>query len=327
MAQITLANEELNNNPDTAPGDHWAVEEALAVLQQDQPDVLYILMGQLDEAQHAFGAIDVDDNGLPKPWIEGPGGEIIVNSRNKTVYKEPVLDTIWDVDQAFGKLITGIEQLEQYDDANIVLLSDHNMETFFANQQELTNVRDILEADGLDLPSNQLFIATVPGSYPVAGLYWQNPDDPTIQTAEDILGAYQLNNPETGDLETPWYILNRDDMISGRPELGIEPLELYNEYFVENLAWPDLYLFAKEGYSIIGDVSQSTSIPLPAGHGSFSTQEIMLAIQGLDFEEGTYSPDVSISDIGVTLMNYYGLPLPYDGLAGRDLHQYLDPDF
>ncbi len=314
LKQRILANRFLN----THVSDHWVVEETLEVLQQDQPDVVFVLMGSLDAAQHYLGAIDINDLGQPESWEYNRFGEL-VSRRNYRVYKEPVLDAIRDVDQAFGDLITGINQIDYYDNANIILLSDHNMETFFANQQESLNITTILEDNGLNLTENSIYISGGLLSS-VAQLFWEDDNDPTIQQAEDILETYKVINPQTGILETPWYVINQEEMILGSSEDSLPPLALYNQYFDYNLAWPDLIVLAKNGWPIgAREEVVNSRFDFLASHGSFNTQEIMLAVQGLGLPIGTYDEEAFISDIGVSIMDYYNLNPSYPDLVGRNL--------
>ncbi|MBX2864638.1 MAG: alkaline phosphatase family protein [Leptolyngbyaceae cyanobacterium MAG.088] len=337
----------LNGNVDDGgaggshPSDHWIADEALQILRNDQPDVIYILMAQLDQSQHALGSLVINEDGLPE-WDIGPRPRGIpdevfeerytyVNPVNNELYMEPIVDAIWDTDQAFGDLMAGIEQIKTdipgyLDNANIVVLSDHNMVTHQdqGGLRGATSIKDILTDNGIDVSGRGALDVVSNGS---TGYVFLRPDADIslIDQVDDILGDYTLVNPETGQSEVPWDIVTRDEMITGRPDLNLEPMELYHQYYADEGIWPHLFLFAKNGWQfpLEKEGRDFSGTLLKGAHGSNDSDDILMAIQGMGLPVGTYSSPVRISDIGTTAMEYYDLPIPYDGLVGNDLHDFL----
>jgi hypothetical protein len=307
------------------PRDFWIADAALQVMQNESPDMMYVLLGDLDHGQHFLGSV-----ANPDEWVEGPQpalpdgckpqpGYNLVSRRNSRLFKEPVLDLIRDVDLAFGQLIDGLEQGGYLDDTVVFLVSDHNMINYLYRDGilELTDVKAILKAVGL-APKRSFYSY---GAGSVGLLYWRpvykflHPNVVARAKAELLSDTHAVFNHETGQTELPWAIMDRRDMILGRSDLGIGPMEFYNLYFVRNGVWPDLAVVMKDGWQLpsgsfnLGGGTEFTL--LNAGHGAPDTAQVMLAIRASGVPAGlTCSEEASLADVGVSLADWLGTVFP-----------------
>ncbi len=312
-------------NPSEHPRDFWIANAALQVMQNETPDMMYVLLGDLDHGQHSLGSV-----ANPDEWVEGPQpalpygcepqpGYNLVSRRNPRLFKEPVLDLIRDVDLAFGRLIDGLEQGGYLDNAVVFLVSDHNMINYLYRDGilKLTDVRAILKGVGL-IPKGSFYSY---GAGSVGALYWRpiykflHPDVVALAKAELMSDTHAIFNHETGQTELPWEIMDRLDMIFGRPDLNIGPMEFYNPYFVRNGVWPDLAVVMKNGWQFpSGSFNLGGGVEFTlfnAGHGAPDTAQVMLAVRGPGVPPGlTCDEEAIVADVGVSLAYWLGTSLP-----------------
>ena len=161
--------------------------------------------------------------------------------------------------------------------------------------------------------------------------------------AKEVLLAHRVINPETGDREVPWDVLNWRDMLAGVPGV-CEPGELYHRHFGDNdtpgrLHWPDIIVMARNNWQLPAVMGLLTNVgfALPGfvaermapwramigGHGSAETQAVVMAMQGPDIAKGrilsdpSYGKNHRLADIAVTLASMLGLELTSTTI-GRD---------
>jgi hypothetical protein len=294
-------------------------------MKREQPEMMYVLLADLDHAQHALGAV-----ADPSEWVVGPAPKLpkgcqqkpryrLVSRRNTRLYKEPILDLIRDVDRAFGRLMVGLLKGGHLQDAAVVLVSDHNMVNYLYRDRifDKTDVRLKLAKAGL-ATKKDFFLLGV-GS--VGLLYWRpeyKAKHPGVvaKARSYLLSAANLaHNHETGAVELPWAVMNRQDMQRGRADLGISARELYNDHFVRNGVWPDLAVVMQHGWQIpsgafnIGGGAVSTAFN--AGHGAPDTAAVMTAIWGLGFPAGVACSEAArLADVGATVARHQGTSLP-----------------
>jgi hypothetical protein len=317
--------------PADHPRDAWIVQAALEVLGRERPDLSYVLLGDLDHAEHFLG--EVHDPGewrkklfpplLPAGCVMKPE-YLWVSKRNDKLYKEPILDLIRDVDLAFGRLIQGLDDLERQGvigPAEIVLVSDHNMVNALYAQdiEEKTDLIKMLSDKGLATATDTYWY----GAGSMGSLYWRpeyrsaHPQVVAQAKAELLSDAHKAFNPETWRFELPWTVLDQDEMRLGRNDLGIDPQELFNGYFAQNGVWPDLMVLAKNGWSLpsggfnIGSISLS-SLSMNGVHGAPDTSAVVVAIKGLGFPQGIRCPaEARLADVGKTIAGRNGWTLPH----------------
>jgi hypothetical protein len=323
LKQITLLALMSASKPEEHPRDSWIANAAVEVVAREQPDFTYVLLGDLDHGQHFLGAVD-----RPQEWTLGqytpPAGCApklryrLVSRRNPAIYKEPVLDLIRDVDLAFGQLMQGLAAGGHLQDSVVVLVSDHAMTNHLYREgiEVHTDINKFLGDKGLT-PKGSYYLY---GASSVGALFWRpffkllHPGVVAKAKAELLSSARLAPNPETGQLELPWDVLDRVEMMAGRPDLGIDPLELYNAFFVQQGVWPDLVVFARNGWSLPSGSFNvgggGGKMLFIAGHGAPDTAPVVIAVQGLGFAPGARcAEDARLADVAVTLAADLGVTL------------------
>jgi hypothetical protein len=331
----------LNANPEQFPADAWVVDTALAVLFRERPDFGLILLSQMDDVQHALGtAWD------PSEFVRCQSQLIcdFHSTRNRWIYRDPVLDAVRDVDAQFGRLIAGIRRIDCYRDATLVLYSDHGQINHLLPDDwkprdifgKTTDLVDILYRAGelTEEEKDGYGFACIAGcSYGM--LCWQGGSlaqrQERARSARDVLMAYETVNPVTLQTECPWDVLTHDEMQVGLPGIA-GPGELWHDFFGPNhdstsMRWPDSIVFMKNGWQIpvfgdvLGNFGIEIPIPLPpftiflGGHGAPDTQQIVMAIQGPGIAQGRaiadqgYGKNYRIADLAVTIAAREGLTL------------------
>ena len=193
---------------------------------EEDPDVCYINSGDLDNTGHFTGgswnggewdtrgtAGAADDESIFSPWMR----------------RDDCLDICREMDLLFAQFIQLLEERGVYDNSIIVVLSDHGMENMkdYRNGYEVLDLRQILRARGL-LHYEDYY----EGGGTEINFIWC--DDPArLQTIEEILEGYTVDDPELGPVQ-PLIVINREETISGVDygELGhVRPMELYSEFW------------------------------------------------------------------------------------------------
>ncbi|MCX5859409.1 MAG: alkaline phosphatase family protein, partial [Proteobacteria bacterium] len=264
----------------------------------------------------------------------------LVSKSNPAIYREPVLDYIRDVDHEFGRLFDGLKSGGYLENATVILLSDHAMNTLYRNpawtQADLEAATDyfhlVLNA-GLGDENN----TTAYGALGFGALYWRSGKE-HVAAAKALLEAHTAVNPRTGAAECPWWVLDREDMKNGVTGVAL-PGELFHQWFVETdrektMIWPDLLLLAKGGWDLAGYGNGLNNlglkIPLQSpkvigplyimlgGHGSLDTQAIVAAISVPGGVSQVRERNIRISDLGATALKRFGLKLKSTTI-GEDL--------
>ncbi|MBU2488914.1 MAG: alkaline phosphatase family protein [Proteobacteria bacterium] len=319
------------------PHDSWIVDSTLAVFDRQPPDLAYVLLAQCDDGGHCMGsAWDPGEFTAADPPHEPPRGcesrpeWQLVSRRNPRIFREPCLDVIRDVDFQFGRLVDGLAARGILDQACVVLLSDHSAVNHLATDDfASTDIMGILEGAGLVRDGNVYTFSV--SSYGV--LYWRDRKE-QVGRAKRALLAHRAKNPETGETECPWWVLDREEMKNGLPGISL-PGELYHRYFVEqdqeqSMIWPDLFVLARNGWQIpvynghvpnVGIKAPKWTPPFRVyngGHGSVDTLPILAAIRVPGGRTGVSPSPIRIADLGVTAASLFGLTLQ-SANAGRDL--------
>jgi len=152
------------------------------------------------------------------------------------------LNVIRDVDIQFGRLMQGLEEQGLMGRSGIILLSDHSsLNHIYSQDFSSTDVMGLLEKAGL-VEKKNIYAFSV-SSY--GALYWRDHKE-TIPKARVLLEAHRTLNPQTGQTECPWWVLDRDDMKNGVEGVCL-PGELYHHYYIDvdrekSMIWPDLII-------------------------------------------------------------------------------------
>ncbi len=310
------------------PHDRWIVDSALEIFKREDPDMAYILLAQCDDGGHCIGsAWDPSEFKNITPAYETPQGcqdkpeYQLVSTRNKLLFKEAALNVIRDLDIQFGRFMEGLEKQGLMGRSSIILLSDHSSSNhIYSEDFSSTDAMGLLEKAGL-VEKKNIYAFSV-SSYGV--LYWRDHKE-VIPKARALLEAHRALNPQTGQTECPWWVLDRDDMKNGVEGICL-PGELYHHYYIDvdhekSMIWPDLAILGKNGWQIPvynGQVPNvGTKVPTWAppwrvyngGHGSIDTLPIVAAISVPGGRTGIKESPIRISDIGVTAASLFGLKI------------------
>jgi len=310
------------------------MDQAIQVINSEDPDVCYILLGAIDAAGHIYGgAWDLNEwdlKGTPDDLSDD------VSKVNRRGNRLGQINTVKTADAQVGRFIEFLKARGTYDDSYIVLESDHNMET---NMFAGAKLEEILNKAGYS-QKKDYFVFTVSQ----IGALFARPgihDPQMMANLEKALESYRMKNPVTGQMECPMVVFDREEMKTGIDKATGErfspPGELYSEYYIENpraggLMWPDMMLFAKKNYQFplygVGLASVGLGkldIPLPkinifvGGHGGPSTQHALLSISGPGIPRGQSLDFPSYSsDVAPTLYSLEGYKTP-ESVQGRVL--------
>lgn len=322
---LTLQMEHFANH---FPHDKWIVDSTLEIFRRENPDLAYILMAQCDDAGHCIGnASDPSEFDEALTMYEPPEGCAnkpeygLVSKRNRLLCKEAILDVIRDVDIQFGRLLSGFEQQGVLGRSTVILLSDHAAINHLSSMNfSSTDVLGLLEEAGLAEKGNVYAFSV--SSY--GTLYWRGRKE-QVPEAKRLLLAHRALNPQTGEKECPWWVLDRNDMKNG-VEGVCQAGELYHSYYVDadrerSMIWPDLIILAKNGWQIPVYNGHIPNVGIKAptwmwpwrvyngGHGSVDTLPIVAAISVPGGRTGIEEKPVRIADLGVTAASLSGLEL------------------
>ncbi|HTY26229.1 MAG TPA: alkaline phosphatase family protein [Desulfomonilaceae bacterium] len=346
--QGSLLTWQMEHFPNHFPQDRWIVDSTLEIFRRENPDVAYIIMAQCDDAGHCIGSawdssefVDAVPPYKPPVGCENKPEYQLVSGRNKLLFKEAALNVIRDVDIQFGRLIDGLGKQGVLGRSRIILLSDHGSENHLYTEDFLsTDCKSILENAGIvekgGILEKQTMYAFSVSSY--GALYWRRAHKDRVSGAKAALLAHRALNPQTGTMECPWWVLDRDDMKNGVEGLCL-PGELYHNYYVDidkekTLIWPDLIILAKNGWQIpvyngqIPNVGRKVPTWWPpwrvynGGHGSVDTLPIVAAVMVPGGKTGVSDRPIRIADLGITAAALFGLELKSTTI-GEDLSKDL----
>jgi len=311
--------------------DDYTVDQTIETINNEDPDVFYILLSAVDMAGHAYGAgydlDEWDDRGTPDDLRDD-------KSRiNPHASREGIVKTVKNADKQFGRLLAYLKERGVYEDAIIAVQSDHNMETNYFDGPPL---HKILRKTGYS-NKKDYFVATI---NQIGCIFLRHKDDPEMAAAlEKAMEEYTMENPVTGNIENPITVLNQEEMKTGIDNYTGKrvtfPEEVYSEYYVKygkegDLRWPDFLLLIDKYYQFptlgagLANVGAS-QIKVPpvhlfiGGHGSLSTQSALMAIRGPGIPVGEIVPgETFASDLVPTLYRLEGYKIP-EAVQGKGL--------
>ena len=320
----------LGDRPGMFPDDHWVMDGALRIIENEDPDVFYILMAEMDDGQHVMGAAwDLDewlDQGTESTWDD-------ISRINPLAVREGVLDIAREADHNFGRFIDYLRERGTLDNVQIVVTADHGQVTHLPVG---VDYKQILRRAGIS-PADGDRYATI-GASSVAFIYDSDPE--TADRIETILQETKRLNQDTGRRENPFVVINREEMRTGvdtyTGEAVATPDELYSIWYAEfpvednsKQRWPDLFVFTRENWQIplyggaLFNLGLDISFAIPelslmvGGHGGPETLHIPLIFGGPGFKAGySNSTDkVHNSSIAPTLyaLNGWTCPAHVDG--------------
>ncbi len=344
--QLGLVSMAMHTSPEQFPADVWVVDAALAVFRREKPDLAYILLAQVDDSGHALGAgwdpssRQTAESAIWKKWgcCDNPLYSVVAGA-NPRLFVEPMLDSIRDTDHEFGRLMAGLQAQGALTNTTVILLSDHGMITHLRGP-EMTRHEELCAATDyyqliLDAGFGTRETVTPFGASSLSLVYWRFGKE-LVPQAKAVLEAHRAINPETGESECPWLVIDRAEMKAGKPGICL-PGELYHRWFVETdaertMVWPDLILLGRNGWempvygtglgnlgiTLPNDLFIGPLYAFPGGHGSLDTQPIVMAIRDPRGVPKVSDREARISDLGVTAASLFGLQLQ-SKTVGRDL--------
>ncbi len=314
--------------------DPYTIDQVIEITNNEDPDMLYILLGGVDAAGHNFGAaFDLDEwesRGDPDNLARD------VSKVNRRANRLGIIETVRTADEQLGRFLDFLKERGAYEDSYIIVESDHNMETNFFKGPR---VGKILKGTGYS-PRKDYFFFTATQ----IGMLFVRPgggDEYMVPAMERALEEYRMKNPLTGQVESPMVVINRDEMKTGIDQATGErvtlPMELYSEYYINHrkegeLLWPDMIVFSRKYYQFplmgvgLANVGLGNmDIPLPrinvmvGGHGGTSTQPALLVMKGPGIPAANVSYNESWpADVAPTLYSLEGYRVP-ESVQGRKL--------
>ena len=325
--------------PNHFPSDQWVMDASLRIIENEDPDVMYILLAAVDDAGHAFGsAFDLEE------WDEKGSEDMAdhVSCYNLEASRQGILNVVREADRQLGRLVETLAERGTLDSTTLIVESDHSMITYY---KEGLDMRRQLEKHCPCSPKDDYFFGAGGSN---GSVYLRRNDPDVLNSVEQALEAWRVTNPKTGKSECPVYVFNREEMRSGTDRTGespdMLPGEYFSEYFIEHRKdgeqwWPDLLVLTKPHYEFkvqnfgLGNVGmKKTGFDLPeygyftGGHGSFATRPALLVMRGPGIPGGVVRQEkVFCSDVAPAIYTLMGWPVPdcvdgkgLPGIAGTD---------
>lgn len=312
--------------------DNYTVDQAIETINNEDPDIFYLLLSATDMAGHAYGAgykLDEWNNkGTPDNLADD------ISKINPHANREGIIETVRNADAQLGRLIEYLRKRGTLDDAIIAIESDHNMETNFFDGPP---VQKIMAKTGYS-DKKDYFIFTL---NQIGAVFFRHHNSPEMaEKLEEALESYRMKNPLTGNMDTPITVMTRNEMRIGIDERTGKrislPAEVYSEYYIEHpksggLQWPDLLLLIDKYYQFptlggagLANIGAS-QIKVPpvhifiGGHGSFSTQGALMTISGPGVPSGEIVTEQTYAaDLIPTLYRLEGYGIP-ESVQGKGL--------
>ena len=314
-----------------------------SVIEED-PDVAYINLADLDNTGHFTGA---SSEYTFDEW-EKDGNRRVDDDRNRYspwVRREEALDICREADHLFTDFVSLLKRRGVYDSSIIVFLSDHGM----SNMKDPKKGYDFIDLRGILRDNGFLRKEDYQESGGTELNFIWCEDGEKLARIERVLREYTVRDKELGEVN-PLVVVNRGQMKNGM-DLGeegrIRPGELYSEYWVGHpgqeggQAWPDLFIFPRYNYQVAahGDVfgaginavgvnfgmkvPETVVIGMPGAHGGLGTTAIPLVFKSPAGHSGyrpgsEHTAEVEIGDIAPTIYGIMGWPAP-DCVDGKPL--------
>lgn len=299
------------------PSNAWVMDGSLRMLRFEDPDQMFILLAETDDAGHMMGAAwdpdEWDDRGTPQFSDD-------VSRVNPRAFREGLINVVRETDHQVGLLLDELEDRGILDDTYIVLLSDHGMITLTPHR---ARIGQLLEQAGF--LNKDDYSANAGG--PI-GLFFDVADareaefEAALETAPPIVPGFATN---------PWIVINRQEMQTGVDiRTGIRfggPDQMYSEFFAEHhtggvdmARWPDfLLLFSDTAHILplhfdpnLGEEEILEGEAFQGGHGLFRTQPVVLVMHGPGVPAGQLvSGTVGLADVAPSLYELLGWPTPF----------------
>lgn len=316
--------------------DRYIAGEFFRSVAEEDPDVSYVNIGDLDNTGHFTGS-----SWEPDEYVKGNGPS---PTYDKDIYspdmrRDDSLDICREADIIFGEFVELLKARGVYDNSTIVFLSDHGMENMKDPKSgyQVLDLRDILRDNGMVRHEDYEEV----GGTELNNIWSKDPAK--LAKIQKILEDYTVEDPVLGNVK-PLNVVNRQEAKDGKDfgEHGkVLPGELYSEYWANNpdsseggQVWPDLFVFPLYNYQVVahGDalasginnvglsfginVPESVRFGLPAAHGGLQTTSIPLIFKApagaADAPQSgaNHEGPVEIGDIAPTIYSIMGWTAP-----------------
>jgi arylsulfatase A-like enzyme len=326
----------MGNFPNDFPEDRWVAEATVRVIQAEDPDVLYVVLADVDSAQHTFGAAD-----RPEEWVDPGTPNVLwddVNIYNPMANRDPVLDVVHEADWDFGLIADVLDSRHTLDRSFVTLLSDHGLFTEMNTAATALDPGKILLDNGIGASDVEWIANRGETGFIVL-------KDPTKRSRiESILQAYEALDPVQGVMVKPFIVINRDEMDSGIDDVegrfagdgvpGNRRGDLYSEWNIDapvtdnsKVKWPDLFYFNRTRLQTVLnqgrlDAKKVFGMPFNGNHGSRNSADVVLIMSGPGIQPGVHASPASLMDIAPTLYRLLGVHAP-GNVDGRVLDEIL----
>ena len=314
--------------------DRYITDSFFSSIVEEDPDVSYVNIGDLDNTGHFTGASWPQDE-----WTTSNSSDLSKDENKYSPYmrREECLDICREADVLFGDFVKLLKERGVYNNSTIVFLSDHGMENMKDPKKgyELIDLRKILREHGL-IYKEDYFES---GGTEINFIWCKDPKK--LAAIDKILEEYTVDDKELGKVK-PLTVINRQEMKDGK-DFGkagrVRPMELYSQYWINHpnepngQKWPDLFIFPLYNYQVAahGDilasginavgfnlginVPESVIIGMPAAHGGLQTsyQPLLLKVPaGYEGYRGgsEYTGEVEVGDIAPTIYRIMGWEAP-----------------
>lgn len=316
--------------------DRYIAGEFFRSVQEEDPDVSYINIGDLDNTGHFTGSSWQQDE-FSKG--KGPSPTYDVDMYSPDMRRDDCLDISREADLLFGQFVDLLKERGVYDNSIIVFLSDHGMENMKDPKSgyQVLDLREILRDNGMVRHEDYEEV----GGTELNNIWSKDPAK--LAKIQKILEEYTVDDPVLGKVK-PLNVVNREEAKNGKDfgEHGkVLPGELYSEYWIDNpdsseggQVWPDLFVFPLYNYQVVahGDalasginnvglsfginVPESVRFGLPAAHGGLQTTHIPLVFKAplasgeAPAAGAVHDSEVEIGDIAPTIYGIMGWTPP-----------------
>jgi hypothetical protein len=288
----------LGSFPHVTPSDEYIMDATLGIIAHEDPEVMYLILGGMDYAQHYIGnatALDEwDDQGTDSTWDD-------VNLVNELATREEILDVARDADYQVGRLLDFLEDRGQLDTSFVVFTADHGQLT---HPRDAVHITTPLRRAGISPEELAAFSAT-------SLVIVYDVDEETARTVAQVLEEWAI-------------VFDRQEMKTGVDvETGRAlalPGELFSEFWVAQdnspeigYRWPALIAFMPHNEQFV--VERGQDFPavgrMIGGHGGPAMQHVPLIMTGPGIAKGVVQSDpVRTIQIVPTIYELLAIPVP-----------------
>jgi len=244
--------------PGNDPSDKWVIDNAINVVAREDPDLLYILLANVDQAGHKYGALH-------------DGAVSNLNSeRNPDAMRDQVVITDRQVKRFLDYLKTIEEEngKTRFDNSLIVVTADHGMSSVKGGDQ-CVDIRKELDENGYPMRARDDYMNF---SYNSSGVYEY------CLSEGSAAYLYGVDSDKLDQMKN--FLANDLPEVEGEnPVYGVYVANTINEVFGgpprgnSDLKWPDIIVLFKPniGAYLYKDVVRKS---IPGEHGSIGERYV-----------------------------------------------------